>query len=244
MSALPARRSIVVLDSFYRRPDAVRDYALEQRFYLPYEDEADVAAGRKMATWWASSFRSAKSCPFKSSEQLRAVLQNAVGEPLDVEHWEGDYPVDDDGRPKAPRGVSPRTCLWNCCFHVKPDNGQRLGDGVHNHVTDSWNAVGENGWAGIVYLDPAAPLTGGLNLWRNRDPRRLYDWMTPATNWELIDSFGNVFNRLVLVRGSIPHSGAAGWGDRIENGRLYQTFFFRTIAREATWSVSVPEIGA
>lgn len=244
MSALPARRSIVVLDNFYRRPDVVREYALRQRFYLPYQDEADVAAGRKMATWWASCFRSAKSCPFKSSETLRMVLEKAIGEPIDMEHWDGDYPVDDDGRPMHPHGVSRRTCLWNCCFHVKPDNGQRLGEGVHNHVVEGWNAVGENGWAGICYLDPAAPLTGGLNLWRNRDPRRHYDWMTPATNWELIDQFGNVFNRLILVRGSIPHSGAVGWGDRIENGRLYQTFFFRTIACETTWSVSVPEIGA
>ena len=245
MSALPARRSIVVLDNFYRRPDVVREYALRQRFYLPYQEKADVAAGRKTATWWASSFRSAKSCPFKSSEALRMVLEKAVGEPIDMEHWDGDYPVDDDGRPTAPHGMSPKTCVWNCCFHVKLDNGQRLGDGVHNHtIVDGWNAVGENGWVGIVYLDPAAPLTGGLNLWRNRDPSRRYDWMTPATNWELIDQFGNVFNRLVLVRGNIPHSGAAGWGDRIENGRLYQTFFFKTIVHEATWSVSVPEIEA
>ena len=87
-------------------------------------------------------------------------------------------------------------------------------------------------------------MTGGLHLWRNRDPRRRYDWMTPASDWELIDSFGNIFNRLALVCGSIPHSGAAGWGDRIENDRLYQTFFFRTIAHQATWSVSVPEIEA
>jgi len=245
MFALPARRSIVVLDNFYCRPDLVREYALRQRFYLPYQDKADVTAGRKTATWWASRFRSAKSCPFKSSDALRVALEKAVGERIDIEHWEGDYPVDDEGRPKALDGISPRTCLWNCCFHVKPHNGQRLGDGVHNHtVVDGWNAVGENGWAGIVYLDPAAPLTGGLNLWRNRDSRRNYDWMTPAANWELIDSFGNVYNRLVLVRGNIPHSGAAGWGDRIENGRLSQTFFFTTIAHESTWSVSVPEIEA
>jgi hypothetical protein len=39
-------------------------------------------------------------------------------------------------------------------------------------------------------------------------------------------------------------SGAAGWGDRIENDCLYQTFFFRTIARQTTWSVSVPEVEA
>src|SRR5262249_16706957 len=55
-----------------------------------------------------------------------------------------------------------------------------------------------------------------------------FDWMTPAREWEPVDSLANVFNRLVLVRGDIPHSGAGGWGDRLGNGRMYPTFFFPT----------------
>jgi hypothetical protein len=98
---------------------------------------------------------------------------------------------------------------------------------VHNHVTDIWNSVGEDGWAGIVYLDPNAPIPGGLRFWRNRDPARNYDWMTPPENWEQIDELGNVFNRLILARGGLPHSGAAGWGSSLEDGRLFQTFFFK-----------------
>jgi len=239
-----SRRSIVVLDGFYRDPDAVRAYALRQDFYLPYETDAEVADGRKRPTWWASVFQDAKTCPFKASAALRDVLERAVGEPLDTGHWEAGFPVDASGRPLPDAGTGPRGCLWNCCFHVKPDNGQRLGDGVHNHVTDSWNAVGPDGWAGIVYLDPDAPVTGGLHLWRNRDPEHRFDWMTPAADWRLVDTFGNVYNRLLLVRGDVPHSGAGGWGDRLENGRMYQTFFFRTRPRPADWSVAVPEVGA
>jgi hypothetical protein len=52
--------------------------------------------------------------------------------------------------------------------------------------------------------------------------------MTPRDHWRLIDSLGNIFNRLILVRGDVPHSGAGGWGHRLEEGRLYQTLFFRT----------------
>jgi hypothetical protein len=233
-----SRRSIVVLENFYADPDAVRDYALRQDFYPPYEDPEAVRAGRATATWWASCFRAAESCPFKSSARLVSALEAAVGEPIDMEHWRGSFPVDAHSRPVPPRG--PVSCLWNCCFHVKPDNGQRLGDGVHNHVTDSWNSVGSHGWAGIVYLNPAPPTEGGLHLWRNVDPRRSFDWMTPARDWELLDSFGNVFNRLLLVRGDIPHSGAGGWGDRLENGRMYQTFFFRTRAVDTAWPVGAP----
>jgi hypothetical protein len=239
-----ARRSIVVIERFYRNPDAVREHALRQRFYLPYESERAVRAGRQRATWWASRFRDADDCPFKSSPTLVASLEQAVGESIDTAHWRGTFPLESDFKPPRYLVDEPPTCLWNCCFHVKPDNGQQLGGGVHNHVTDSWNAVGPEGWAGIIYLSRGAPLEGGLHLWRNKDLARQFDWMTPAENWELVDSLGNVFNRLLLVRGDIPHSGARGWGDRLDNGRMYQTFFFKTKPRKRAWPIDLPEIGA
>jgi hypothetical protein len=231
------RSAISVVDGFYRDPLAIREYALRRPYYTPYEDQRLVEAGKSAATWWASRFTAAEHCPFKSSPGLRAALQEAIGEAIDETHWSAPFEVGPDSKPHPGRGRA-RTCLWNCCFHVKPDNGQRPGDGIHNHVTDGWNGVGEDGWAGIVYLSPDAPTRGGLSLWRNRLPDRRFDWMTPAENWELVDSLGNVFNRLILVRGDIPHSGAGGWGKRLEEGRLYQTFFFRT-ARRRPASVTI-----
>jgi hypothetical protein len=223
------RRTIVTIDGFYRDPEAVRRHALAQTYYTPYERPGDVREGRVLPTWWASRFVPADRCPFKSSQALLAALETAVGERIDQQHWRADYPVDPESKPIVATGVPPVTCLWNCCFHVKPTNGQRLGEGVHNHVTDSWNSVGPDGWAGIIYLNADAPLDGGLRLWRNVDRDRDFDWMTEPKNWLPADEFANQFNRLTLVRGDIPHSGAAGWGDRIENGRMYQTFFFRTV---------------
>ncbi|HXT70752.1 MAG TPA: hypothetical protein VN700_13400 [Vicinamibacterales bacterium] len=234
-----SRRSIIVIEDFYADADAVRNYALRQRFYTPYEDEDAVRAGRVRATWWASAFRPFEDCPFKSSTSLVAALEAATGEAIDAAHWRARFPVDASSKPRPSPADGLTSCLWNCCFHVKPDNKQQLGDGVHNHVTDGWNSVGPDGWAGIVYLDPTAPIEGGLHLWRNLDKRKTFDWMTDAENWELVDAFGNLFNRLLLVRGDVPHSGAGGWGDRLENGRMYQTFFFRTIVTPTPWPVSI-----
>ncbi len=240
---MKSRRSIIAVDGFYRDAQAVRNFALRQRYYTPYQDPDAVESGREPAKWWASWFRRFDECPFKSSTWLVDALERAVGETIDMEHWRAPFPVDDRSKPLPVSGSGEHGCLWNCCFHVKPDNGQQLGDGVHNHVTDSWNSVGPNGWAGLIYLTPDAPLDGGLHLWRNTEPLRNFDWMTPAENWELIDSVGNIFNRLVLVRGDIPHSGAAGWGDSLASGRMYQTFFFRTAPVRTIWPVSMPEIG-
>ena len=233
------RTDIIIVDEFYADPESVRNYALKLDYYYPYESAEAVESGRERPTWMASRFRSPQDCPFKSSTRLVSALEEATGEEIDIAHWNADFPVTDDGK-AAPlhKQKADRGCLWNCAFHCKPDNGQQLGNGVHNHVTDTWNGVGMDGWAGLIYLNLDAPLDGGLKLWRNLDPRRNFDWMTPSENWQLIDDLGNVPNRLILARGNLPHSGAAGWGNALENGRFYQTFFFRTLAprsRQALW---------
>jgi hypothetical protein len=222
-------KSIIIVDDFYADPDAVIDYALKQRYYYPYQSDQDVASGRVPPSWMSSWFRESIDCPFKSSTALIDTLSSVTGEVIDARHWNESFPIQADGKAGKDCEAFERTCLWNCTFHLKPETDQQLGEGVHNHVTDIWNAVGENGWAGIVYLRADAPLGAGLKLWRNRDPDRQYDWMTPRENWELIDDLGNCYNRLILVRGSIPHSGAAGWGSTLRDGRIYQTFFFRVV---------------
>ncbi len=226
------RTDIIVVDNFYLDPGAVREYALKQLehdFYYPYQRRADVESGRTRCTWVATRFKAPDDCPFKSSTELVAALSHITGEEVDIDHWNGDFLVDEEGRPAPGHAkLADRGCIWNCSFHWKPDIGQRLGDGVHNHVTDTWNTVGTDGWAGLLYLAEDAPLRGGLRLWSNREESRRFDWMSPRENWTLIDDIGNVPNRLILARGDLPHSGASGWGDSPETGRLYQTFFFRT----------------
>jgi hypothetical protein len=232
IAGIKMRESIIVVDDFYADPRLIRDYARSLSYYYPYQPDAAVRSGALRASWMTSWFRSVDECPFKSSPQVIATLERLTGARIDMRNWSLTFPIDREGKADRARLHEPHSCLWNCSFHVKLQNQQEFGEGVHNHVTDSWNAVGANGWAGLVYLDPDAPLDGGLKLWRNRDLRRQFDWMTPKENWELIDDLGNVFNRLLLVRGDIPHSGAAGWGDGLRNGRLFQTFFFTT---EASW---------
>mgnify|MGYP006891309455 FL=1 len=48
------------------------------------------------------------------------------------------------------------------------------------------------------------------------------------TKWELVDTVGNVYNRLVLYRGDIFHASLDYFGHDNESGRLFQTFFFST----------------
>jgi hypothetical protein len=223
------RRTTVTVENFYADPEAVAAYALSQEYYYPYQPADRVAAGLDRPSWFTTRFRRAADCPFKGSRKLIAALERAIGEHIDLQHWNGDFPLLSDGRPAPDRLATASTTLWNCSFHVKPANRQMPGEGVHNHVVDVWNSVGEHGWSGLIYLNPDAPRRGGLMTWQNRDPNKQLDWMTPSENWEMMDDFGNLFNRLILTRGNIPHSGAAGWGSDPRDGRLYQTFFFKTL---------------
>jgi LPS sulfotransferase NodH len=223
------RTDLIVVDNFYQDPVAVRDYALRQEYYLPYEEPR---ATRGRPVWMASRFKRAPECPFKSSPELVECLEELTGEEIDRDYWRADFPVDGTGRPAVDhRLLTRRGSLWNCCFHCKPDTGEPPGAGVHNHVVDTWNQVGPNGWSGVVYLnlDGTAPPAGGLKLWRNLDAARELEWMTSPARWQLVDSLGNVPNRLILYRGNLPHSGSAGWGSGLRDGRLCQTFFFKTL---------------
>jgi hypothetical protein len=234
------RTSTILVDNFYANPGAVRQFALKQRYYHPYQSAADDANGRPPA-WMASRFKPADACPFKSSLELLARLEGVTGDCIDLDHWNRGFPVDASSRPlPAARRTGPTSALWNCCFHLKTGTGSALSEGVHNHVTDDWNTVGEDGWSGLVYLTDDPPLRGGLQTWRNVHPEHDYDWMTPADQWELVDDLANVPNRLVLFRGSVPHSGAPGWGASLEDGRLFQTFFFRVQPRRPPEGVLAP----
>jgi hypothetical protein len=239
------RRDIIIVDDFYSDPDAVVRYARQLQYVYPYS-QPGTPAEHTRRTWHASRYRSARDCPFKSSTQLIARLEAITGDTVDVDTWNREFPVDEHGYPtRNHRAILEKSAWWNCCFHLKLDVKQVLGAGVHSHTDyDSWNPVGLDGWAGLVYLNKDPPnRQGGLRTWENRDPLHQFDWMTPADNWILRDTFANVYNRLVLHRGCIPHSGTNGWGDSLENGRFYQTLFFRIEPRREVPPLSPEDVG-
>lgn len=101
-------------------------------------------------------------------------------------------------------------------------------------------------WAGVCYLTPDAPVSGGTALFRHKRtglysaPRKKngeYDFdllseidkdSQDMTKWEITDRVANVYNRLVLYRGDNFHCSMDYFGQGLEDGRLFQTFFFNT----------------
>lgn len=92
--------------------------------------------------------------------------------------------------------------------------------------------------AGMIYLTPDAPFSCGTSLFAHKDTKfrnendfgnvdvfgqtGFYD----RSKFELVDTAGNVFNRLVLFDAKCIHSANEYFGTNKNNSRLFHLFFF------------------
>lgn len=101
-------------------------------------------------------------------------------------------------------------------------------------------------WAAVCYLTPNAPLSAGTGLFKHKAtgltmaPRKddgsyddellgeVYKDAQDMTKWDLVDNVANVYNRLILYRGDHFHMSMDYFGQDVNDGRLFQTFFFNT----------------
>ena len=109
--------------------------------------------------------------------------------------------------------------------------------------------VDQQSYAAMIYLTPNAPPSCGTSTYRSRrtglrsaptkaDAKRL---ATPQgalhyqifrnnfydkTNLDVVDVMGNVYNRLVIFDAQSIHAASEYFGDKKENARLFQMFFF------------------
>lgn len=93
-------------------------------------------------------------------------------------------------------------------------------------------------YAGMVYLTPDAPVSCGTSLFAHKRTglRNENDFgdinvfgetgFYDRTKFELVDTAGNVFNRLVLFDAKCIHSANEYFGTDITNSRLFHLFFF------------------
>ena len=92
-------------------------------------------------------------------------------------------------------------------------------------------------WAAMIYLNPDAPYCTGTSLYaskngarRTSDPQYSDDVYAGGfydeTKFELVDSIGNVFNRLFIFDAQNIHAASKYFGQTKEDSRLFHIFFF------------------
>jgi len=147
------------------------------------------------------NFPGARTAPYLSDD-IKQAINHIMGFTGGVTDWLGDY---------------------TGAFQIATANDRTW---IHSDYN--------NMWAGVCYLTPDAPHTGGTGLFRHKatgEHERVtqdyegYDY----TKWDLFDIIGNKYNRLVIYRGNMFHASLDYFGDSLQNGRLFQTFFFNTV---------------
>lgn len=95
----------------------------------------------------------------------------------------------------------------------------------------------EQTWAGMIYLTPDAPYQSGTSLFAHKetkarcatDPgadRAFTGGFYDRSKFDLVDTAGNIFNRLVIFDARCIHAANEYFGQTIEDSRLFHLFFF------------------
>jgi glycosyltransferase involved in cell wall biosynthesis len=108
----------------------------------------------------------------------------------------------------------------------------------------SWIHRDQTDFSAVVYLTPDAPANGGTVLYRHRstgmertvaksdEDAKLNNDGNDESLWEVVDRIGNKFNRVIIFQGSLSHKSDVYFGDDLQTGRLFQTFFFNVEGRK------------
>jgi hypothetical protein len=94
-------------------------------------------------------------------------------------------------------------------------------------------------WAGAVYLTPYAPYESGTSFYAAKGsrvrhesefsealPDPFFGGFYDSTKFDLVDTVGNVFNRLVLWDARLIHAANKYFGKDKNDSRLFHLFFF------------------
>lgn len=97
-------------------------------------------------------------------------------------------------------------------------------------------------WAAMVYLTPDAPIECGTSFYRHKQSKKYHNsqicsdddlitvfnqkTFSDKTPYEMVDTVGNVFNRLVIFDGGLIHAASDYFGWDIASSRLFHMYFF------------------
>lgn len=199
--------SMIVVDDFYKDPHAVREAALSLDYPEPKK---------------APNYPGRNSRQKLLVQELDRIVSSIVNEPL---------------------AGSPRDAHGHCRISLHADDSNRR---YYVHIDPTVY------WSGILYLTLPEHCQGGTEFYRHKetgtDRAPLYPEELKAagarnyaeagdriiqrdsndlSKWEHLMTVPMRFNRLVLLRPWLWHTAGPSFGDRPENGRLIQLFFFQ-----------------
>jgi len=205
---MKSKTSLIVVDNFYEDPDSIFDDLFSGGFHHAYPplDESIGYQSSSRDQWYASSHT-------EKSDWIRHKFENIINKKIDKPFWDTNI-------------------HWNGRFLVKlKDAGMSFHchDNESRGLTDG-NDVGPDGWSAVIFMNKKTPIEQGFFTAITDEKNIPLNSIFLNPDDVVYDSIiGNVYNRCVLFRGNIFHTGAGGMGDKIENARIVQGFFFKGV---------------
>lgn len=219
----------IIIDNFYENPLEVREFALKQHFMSSYLPRYHTRSFANLEL-----FNRIQNIVFQSAGKITKFYIPDKNNKFNDISPEASLPseiVDDD--------VTNGSFIVGLDSHI-PWRHVDMHDPPILHQPTTIPSTHSNAWAGLIYLTPFPPNNSGTLIVKplektlektkqlNIDINRSMVIALDKTNWETIDTIGNVFNRLVLYRSNQYHTAENNFGHDLESGRLTQLFFFHT----------------
>tara|TARA_Y100000593_G_C4306942_1_gene336237 strand:- start:1620 stop:2273 length:654 start_codon:yes stop_codon:yes gene_type:complete len=213
-----SRVSLIVVDNFYDNPDELVDMVHEDGFINAYNENYQNQFPNS-SKWFTSKYR-------YLHDKIKERFEKIIGETIDYQSW--------------------KNINWNGRFLVKREGA---GSSFHNHsneisgrgsdslgIKGDGNEVGNNGWSSIIFLNKEIPIKQGFMTVKPTEPKKFIKNPDGSNSLFLEHPYyindikvGNIYNRCVLFRGNLFHSGANGVGKAFKDARIVQGFFFRIL---------------
>lgn len=196
---------VIVKDNFYKDPETVVSIAKSIK-YIEYEPHWYSSA---LTTKYGKLIENKFDGYRYNDNNVIQLIENVINKKVDMDTW---YTGGD---------------MWNGAFHMKFENDNHK-DLIHHHYKDN---DCPRGYSGVVYLNTQNS-NSGTKIWKQKCTGKITGNYGPffsyynSENWELYKHIAPKYNRLVLFKGDVYHSGDGGFGSTFDDCRLFQTFFF------------------
>ena len=197
------RREIIVVDDFLKNPDAVREYALKQKFEAyggknwPGRDSDKCYGGEEMTK--AISEVVGDQLTIKSENKCSYFRNTRIGE-------YGSQNIHFDPNPGL---------VWAGVLYLTPIFHPTAGTKFWKHKKTGWEKVPTNEEAIKYGIKSHEDMFNFFNIEGNDESK-----------WIETDNVGFKYNRLVMFNPFLWHSNGDFFGTTHEDGRLVQLFFF------------------
>lgn len=204
--------NIFVVDNFYKNPDYIRNYALVNK------NKYNIHSALYTTTYFN---------PFLYSDvsvDLIKYFENISNTKINNEQWNQDVTKQSNGFiqliTKKSNPVVHRDVHWGVIIYLTPDPINPSGTSLYKHketnvahsddcILLKQNGLSKNDCKNMVRKD----------LWKEGEESKI-------NKWEVNHRIENKYNRAIIFDGRNFHASDGGFGNDVNNGRLFQTFFF------------------